>query len=158
MYLRHFGLTHPPLGKATTGELWDDGPLARLRERFLWLLEAPGIGLLTGEPGTGKTAMLRHLALALNPHRYQVVYLAETDFSRTDLYRGLAVALGLEPAYRRAPLWRDLKARIRELADAKQVLPVWVIDEAQNLPAEFFRDFPAFLNLGYDNDSFIFGP
>ena len=53
MYLRHFGLTHPPLGKATTGELWDDGPLARLKERFLWLLEAPGIGLLTGEPGTG---------------------------------------------------------------------------------------------------------
>ena len=57
MYLRHFGLTHPPLGKATTGELWDDGPLARLRERFLWLLEAPGIGLLTGEPGTGKTCL-----------------------------------------------------------------------------------------------------
>lgn len=155
MYLRHFGLTHPPLGKATTGELWDDGPLARLRERFLWLLEAPGIGLLTGEPGTGKTAMLRHLALALNPHRYQVVYLAETDFSRTDLYRGLAVALGLEPAYRRAPLWRDLKARIRELADAKQVLPVWVIDEAQNLPAEFFRDFPAFLNFAFDADDLI---
>ena len=154
MYLRHFGLTHPPLGKAT-GELWDDGPLARLRERFLWLLEAPGIGLLTGEPGTGKTAMLRHLALALNPHRYQVVYLAETDFSRTDLYRGLAVALGLEPAYRRAPLWRDLKARIRELADAKQVLPVWVIDEAQNLPAEFFRDFPAFLNFAFDADDLI---
>lgn len=149
MYLRHFGLAHPPLGKATD-ELWDDGPLARLKERFLWLLEAPGIGLLTGEPGTGKTAMLRHLALALNPHRYQVIYLAETDFSRTDLYRGLAVALGLEPAYRRAPLWRDLKARIRELADTKQVLPVWIIDEAQNLPAEFFRDFPAFLNFAFD--------
>ena len=115
MYLRHFGLTHPPLGKATTGELWDDGPLARLKERFLWLLEAPGIGLLTGEPGTGKTAMLRHLALALNPHRYQVVYLAETDFSRTDLYRGLAVALGLEPAYRRAGVMKILNSHKQKL-------------------------------------------
>ena len=149
MYLQHFGLTHAPLGKALP-ELWDDGALTRFKERFLWLLEAPGIGLLTGEPGVGKTAMLRHLTLALNPHRYQVIYLAETDFSRTDLYRGLALALGLEPAYRRAPLWRDLKARIRELADAKQMLPVWIIDEAQNLPAEFFRDFPAFLNFAFD--------
>ena len=26
-------------------------------------------------------------------------------------------------------------------------MPLWIIDEAQNLPAEFFRDFPAFLNF-----------
>jgi type II secretory pathway predicted ATPase ExeA len=154
MYLQHFGLTHAPLGK-TLPELWDDGALTRLKERFLWLLEAPGIGLLTGEPGVGKTAMLRHLTAALNPHRYPVIYLAETDFSRTDLYRGLALALGLEPAYRRASLWRDLKARIRELADTKQVLPVWIIDEAQNLPAEFFRDFPAFLNFAFDAEDLM---
>ena len=25
--------------------------------------------------------------------------------------------------------------------------PLWIIDEAQNLPREFFRDFPAFLNF-----------
>ena len=80
-----------------------------------------------------------------------MIYQAETDFGRIDLYRGLARALGLEPAYRRAPLWRDLKARIHELADTKQMLPVWIIDEAQNLPAEFFRDFPAFLNFAFDS-------
>ena len=28
--------------------------------------------------------------------------------------RGLALALGVEPAYRRAQLWRDIKARIQE--------------------------------------------
>jgi len=92
---------------------------------------------------------LRHLTDALNPHRYQTIYLAETDFGRTDLYRSLAMELGLEPAYRRAQLWRDLKAHIQELTDNKQLLLVWIIDEAQNLPPEFFRDFPAFLNFGY---------
>jgi MSHA biogenesis protein MshM len=61
------------------------------------------------------------------------------------------MALGLEPAYRRARLWRDLKARIQELADSKQLLLVWIIDEAQNLPPEFFRDFPAFLNFAFDS-------
>ncbi len=150
MYQQHFGLKHAPLGKQVS-ELWDDGTLSTLGARFQWLLESPGVGLLTGEAGVGKTAALRQLTQALNPHRYQVIYLAETDFGRLDLYRGLALALGVEPAYRRAQLWRDIKARIRELADGKQILPVWIIDEAQNLPVEFFRDFPAFLNFAFDS-------
>ncbi len=150
MVLQHFGLKHYPLGKAPA-ELWDDGTLARLNERFTWLLESPGVGLLTGEAGVGKTAALHQLTQALNPHRYQVIYLAETDFGRLDLYRSLALALGLEPVYRRAALWRDIKARIQALADGKGVVPLWIIDEAQNLPVEFFRDLPAFLNFAFDS-------
>ena len=150
MVLQHFGLKHYPLGK-TPAALWDDGFLARLGERFHWLLDSPGVGLLTGEAGVGKTAALRQLTAGLNPHRYQVIYLAETDFGRRDLYRSLALALGLEPAYRRAALWRDLKARIQELAEGKGVVPLWIVDEAQNLPREFFRDLPAFLNFAFDS-------
>jgi type II secretory pathway predicted ATPase ExeA len=32
---------------------------------------------------------------------------------------------------------------------------VWIIDEAQNLPNEFFRDFPAFLNFAFDSRDLI---
>lgn len=150
MYLQHFGLKHAPLGTQIP-ELWDDGALSTLQSRFQWLLDSPGVGLLTGVAGSGKTAALRHIARALNPHRYQVIYLAETDFGRLDLYRALALALGLEPAYRRALLWRDIKARIQALADDRQILPLWIIDEAHNLPPEFFRDLPAFLNFAFDS-------
>jgi len=150
MYLQHFGLRHAPLGKDSS-ELWDDGALTHLKERFNWLLQSPGIGLITGEPGVGKTAALRSLASSLNPHRYQVLYQAETDFGRFDIYRGLARALGVEPSYRRAQLWRDIKQRVHEMADSKQLQPLWIIDEAQNLPAEFFRDFPSFLNFAFDS-------
>ena len=52
MYLQHFGLRHAPLGKDLT-EPWDDGALAHLSQRFTWLLQTPGIGLITGEPGVG---------------------------------------------------------------------------------------------------------
>jgi type II secretory pathway predicted ATPase ExeA len=150
MYRHHFGLKSAPLDKGNS-ELWDDGTLTRLNDRFQWLLHSPGLGLLTGEPGVGKTAALRRLTQSLNPHRYQVIYLAETDFGRNDLYRSLALALGLEPAYRRAQLWRDLKACILERVDGQNRLPIWIIDEAQNLPAEFFKDFPAFLNFAFDS-------
>jgi len=154
MYLQHFGLRHAPLGKDSP-DLWDDGLMAQLQERFAWLLQSPGIGLLTGEPGVGKTAALRQLTQPLNPHRFQVIYQAETDFGRIDIYRGLARALGLEPSYRRAQLWRDIKERIHELAERKQITPLWIIDEAQNLPPDFFRDFPAFLNFAFDSRDLI---
>ncbi len=154
MYLQHFGLRHAPLGKDLS-EPWDDGPLAQLTQRFNWLLQSPGLGLLTGEPGVGKTAALRSITSALNPHRYLVLYQAENDFGRIDIYRGLAHALGLEPSYRRAQLWRDIKARVHELVDTRQVTPLWIIDEAQNLPPEFFRDFPAFLNFAFDSRDLI---
>ena len=87
----------------------------------------------------------------LNPHRYQVLYLAETDFGRVDIYRCLAESMGLKPAFRRSTLWRDIKAHILEMVDARQRMPVWILDEAQNLPPEFFRDFPAFLNFAFDS-------
>jgi type II secretory pathway predicted ATPase ExeA len=154
MTLQHFGLRYPPLGKEST-QLWDDGALAQLGERFQWLLDSPGVGLLTGEAGVGKTAALRTLAAKLNPHRYQVIYHAETDFGRLDLYRCLADSLGLAPRHRRAALWRDIKTHIHTLVDGKQLLPVWILDEAQNLPPEFFRDFPAFLNFAFDSRDLI---
>jgi type II secretory pathway predicted ATPase ExeA len=149
MYLQHFGLRHRPLGKESTA-LWDDGVMAGLGERFTWLLNSPGVGLITGEPGVGKTAALRQLTHDLNPHRYLPIYEAETDFGRLDIYRALARALGVDPGYRRAQVWRDLKTRIIELVDGRQITPVWIIDEAQNLPPEFFRDLPAFLNFAFD--------
>jgi hypothetical protein len=68
-----------------------------------------------------------------------VLYQAETDFGvgPTAAWRAPRV----EPSYRRAQLWRDIKQRVHELADSKQVTPIWIIDEAQNLPTDFFRDF-----------------
>lgn len=152
--LNHFGMTHYPLAKSQQ-ILWDDGRLTHLKSRFDWLLESPGVGLLTGEAGVGKTAALRTLTANLNPHRYQLLYLAETDFGRLDLYRTLAQAMGLEPAYRRAQLWRDLKNHIEHITASQSLLPVWIIDEAQNLPAEFFRDFPAFLNFAFDSKDLL---
>ena len=94
MYRQHFGLSRD-LFACNTNELWDDGHFAPLQERFQWLLDSPGIGLLTGEPGIGKTVALRQLTSKLNPHRYHVIYTADTDLSRLDFYRQMALELGI---------------------------------------------------------------
>jgi len=150
MYRKHFGLKHHPLGKESK-TLWDDGRLAQVQQRFNWLLESPGVGLISGEPGVGKTALLRQLTRTLNPHRYKIIYTPETDFGRLDIYRNLGLALGLEPSYRRAAMWNELKAHIQHMVQGSQCLPIWIIDEAHNLPTAFFHDLPAFLNFAFDS-------
>ncbi len=106
--------------------------------------------MLTGEPSVGKTAWIQQLAQSLNTNQYQVIYLAETDFGRLDSYRQMAIEFGLEPAYRRTNLWRQIKEHITTMVETKAILPVWIIDEIHNLPVEFFKDFPAFLNFAFD--------
>lgn len=150
MYRQHFGITACPLDKGNKA-LFTSNQLELLASRFQWLLDSPGVGVLTGDAGVGKTAALRQLTADLNQHSYKVIYNPDTDCSPRDFYRNLAIALGLEPAYRRTQLWRDIKDCITDLVDNKRIQPIWIIDEAQNLPTQFFRDFPAFLNYAFDS-------
>jgi len=149
MYLSHFGLTHAPLGKHAK-QLWATDQLETFQNKFQWLLQTPGIGVLTADPGLGKTSCIRHLTQLLNPHQYFIVYVSETDFSRLEFYRQLAQAFNLPPRYRRTQQWKELKERITELMDHKKVLPILIIDEAHNLSHEFWGDFPSFLNFAFD--------
>lgn len=154
MYRSFFGLTQAPLGKDSQ-QLWDSGQITGLAQQFHWLLQSPGVGLLTAEPGLGKTAALRQVARGLNPQQHSVFYIAETDFGRLDFYRQLAILLGLHPSYRRAQLWRDIKAHITHLITQQKRMPIFIIDEAHNLASEFFRDFPAFLNFVFDSKDYM---
>ena len=154
MYTASFGITHAPLGK-NIPQLWDNGQLAQLYQKFNWLLQTPGIGLLTAEPGLGKTAALRQITASLNPHQYQLIYIAETDFGRLDFYRQLACKFGLTPAFNRAKIWREIKEYIVHVSTQKNMMPVVIIDEAQNLPNNFFRDLPSFLNFVFDSKDYM---
>lgn len=148
MFQQHFGLKHIPLSKNSAFLVNDSFNI--LKERFINLLHTPGIGLLTGDPGVGKTAALRYIIKELNPHQYPVFYLAETQFTSFDIYRQIALNLGLVPHHRFSHLWRDIKNQIRECVENKRMLPILIIDEAQNLPFDFFRGFPSFLNFDFD--------
>jgi MSHA biogenesis protein MshM len=154
MYRQHFGLSHAPLGKECKA-LWNNGQLNDIEQQFKWLLSTPGMGIITAEPGLGKTAALRQLTRDLNPHRYLVRYIAETDFGRLEFYRKLAKDFGLEPFYRRMDLWRNIKEHIVQLATQKNILPVLIIDEAHNLSQEFLRDFPSFINFVFDSKDYM---
>lgn len=152
VYRKRFGLAHDPLPRDAVGKSFFDADEAyqRLRRTFGYLASTPGLGLLTGEAGSGKTAALRNLCDQLPEPEYRVVYVCDTSVTPAAVYRNLAAALGLQPARQRDALWRQLKATIEHLVDVESVIPILVIDEAQHLADSFFLDLAGFLNRNFD--------
>lgn len=149
MYLHHFGLKFDPLGKAIKQAVHHQ-QYDKLTNKLNGLLQTKGIGLITGESGVGKTTALRQWCSTLNQLTHKVIYQADNHFRPFDIYCQLADSLGLEKHHRYCQLWRLLKAELLALHDNKQITPVWILDEADQLPLNFLMELPSFLNFSFD--------
>jgi len=142
-----------PLPKNAQGKtFFDKSPgYTRLRRAFRQLVEDPGLGVLTAEPGVGKTAAIRNLCAELPRPDHLVIYLCDTTVSPLDLYRSLAGELGVRPSHRRGQLWDDLKKALVHMVDERGTVPLLVLDEAQHLSDTFLTDLAGFLNFAFDS-------
>ena len=153
MYRQRFSLSCHPLPKNAQGKtFFDKSPgYVQLERRFRQLVDEPGLGVLTAEAGVGKTAAMRNLCGKLPQPEYLVLYLCDTAVSPLDLYRNLAVELGVRPSHRRAQLWTDIKKSLIHMVDERGTTPVVVLDEAQHLSDRFLVDLSGFLNFAFDS-------
>jgi type II secretory pathway predicted ATPase ExeA len=157
LYRSRFGLRHHPLPRDAAGpSLFNRiAGITRLERYFQDLLDEPGLGVLTAAPGVGKTAAIRSLCASLPEPDFKVVYLCDTAVTACDLYRTLALELGLQPAHRRAQLWWELKRTIVHMVEQQHTLPVLIIDEAQQLSDDFLGDLGGFLNFAFDRKTLL---
>lgn len=149
-YLQHFGLKYDPLGKNIRSTVQSQQAI-QLKQKLDWLLQTKGIGLITGDAGTGKTTALRDWVNSLSPMTHQVIYQSDNHFQAFDIYSQLADSLGLEKYARYSRLWRALKRELLNLMDNKQLAPIWILDEAHLVPHNFLAELPAFLNFSFDS-------
>ncbi len=79
MYRKAFGLTRHPFEKdIEPTKLFASQAAAELEARLNYLLQLRGIGLVTGEIGSGKTSICRKVATSLNTGLYKVFYVSLT--------------------------------------------------------------------------------
>lgn len=153
MYRQRFGFSGHPLPKNAQGKtFFEQGPgYKKLRRAFRQLVDDPGLGVLTGEAGVGKTAAIRNLCGELSRPDHLVLYRCDTAVAPLDLYRSLALELGVRPSHRRAQLWADIKNTLLHMVDERACSPLIVIDEAQHLSDHFLVDLSGFLNFAFDS-------
>ena len=102
---REFGsqLTRLPFETpAHTDELFESNARREAQARLHHLIELKGIGLLTGEVGSGKTTVCRHIAADLHPGLHRVGYVSLTTGNVLDMYKAIAWELGLPTERSRA--------------------------------------------------------
>jgi general secretion pathway protein A len=113
MYRKHFGLSrHPFTKEIEPDELFASAALKELQVRLGHLIEMRGIGLVTGESGSGKTSAARKVLSALHTGLYRVVYVTLSTGNVMDTYKTIAWELGLPTERSRAALFRQLRQEV----------------------------------------------
>ncbi len=131
-------------------------------ESFCWrveqgLIREGGFALITGDPGTGKSVVLRMLAERLGQLRDLTVgAIAHPSGNLADFYREMGDLFGVE--LRPHNRWGGFKAlRERWLAHLEGTLlrPVLLIDEAQEMPPGVLSELRLLSSMQFDSRNLL---
>src|ERR1041384_2266078 len=121
----------------------------QLKEAERRLLVRPAsktISLLIGEPGAGKTTVLRHVAHKLGAQGYRVLYSNESTGGSFSVLRSLHYALGAKPPHFKA----DLSKKFVEACTGGEGALVVIIDEAKLMPEDALQQLRLLPNREFD--------
>jgi type II secretory pathway predicted ATPase ExeA len=127
----HWGFTVMPFTAAIPvpglfGSAAHKEAVARLR----WLISARGLGVLTGEVGSGKTVALRAAADGLDASRHTLIYLPNPQVGVRGIHGAVAMALGQAPRFHHATLIPQVEAALAAEADERNRHAILAIDES----------------------------
>jgi type II secretory pathway predicted ATPase ExeA len=154
MYRKHFAFTHLPFRRDVAPEdLFASTGHQELRTRIHYLVEMCGIGLATGESGSGKTTVCRSVIASLNPGLYRSIYVPLSTGNVMDVYKTIAWELGLPTERNRASLYKQIRSEVSRLVLEARCRPILIIDEAHHLRSEVLEDLRLLTNFAMDSDS-----
>lgn len=147
-----YGLRQLPFGKdIPADELFATAAFTELTHRLEYLCQRRGLMLVTGEPGTGKTATVRAFAEQLNPSAYKLFYAPLSTVTPLDFYTLLNHELGGDDSVRKSTLFNNLQHAIQDYVENAKKTPVLILDEAQYLPDKTLHELPILLNFRMDS-------
>lgn len=124
---------------------------AELDHRLEYMRRRRGLMLLTGEPGTGKTAAVRAFVQRLNPTAHKIFYVPLSTVTPLDFYHLLNLEFGGQPSIRKSTLFKNVQRAIKDWAENAKKTPVIILDEAQALPHKTLVELPILLNFKMDS-------
>jgi general secretion pathway protein A len=151
MYRKHFALTRHPFGQEIgADELFPSASSRELDVRLAHLLDLRGIGLVTGDSGSGKTCAARRVLTQLHTGLYRVLYVSLSTGNVMDLFKTISWEMGLSVERSRAALYRQIKSEVSRLCADARTRPILVVDEAHHLRPDVLEDLRLLTNYQMD--------
>jgi general secretion pathway protein A len=150
-WLSHFGLNDAPFSKEiTTDDFWVPASRKDLVDDLVDACTGRGHVLLTGEPGVGKTCVLRALKQRLPEAGFRLSYCHNATLGRRDFYRQLCLALGLSPKATAAAVFFEVSTHVQQLGQ-QHLHPVFLLDEAHLLHQDVLDHLHILANYEWDS-------
>jgi general secretion pathway protein A len=150
-YLSAFGLSAAPFSKEISdADLWLPPSKQHLVDELEEALHERTSVLLTGDPGFGKTCVLRALRHRLPQAGFRLTYCHNVTLGRRDFYRQMCVALGLPAAATAAALFYAVSTHVEQLG-RERIHPVFLLDEAHLLHQDVLDHLHILLNYEWDS-------
>jgi general secretion pathway protein A len=153
MYERFYGLRERPFDLTPDPRFLFLSP--RHHEALTHLKYAlsgrPGITLLVGEAGTGKSTLIRAALQGKPALGCRIATLSNPTLTRNEFYDHLARAFGFsaEAASSKTAFLRELESALEASHRDNAVLAL-IVDEAQSLPSELLEELRLLTNAGND--------
>lgn len=110
--------------------------------------------LLVGDPGFGKTCVLRAVRHRLPPTEFRLTYCHNATLGKRDFYRQLCLSLGLSPSATAAAVFFAVSSHIQELGK-ERLHPVFLLDEAHLLHPDTLDHLHILLNYEWDSRALL---
>lgn len=155
-HLDFFSLSIEPFSKEVDDkDLWLPPSKKGLVDELVDAVEARESVVVTGEPGVGKTCVLRALRHALPADRFRLTYCHNATLGRRDFYRQLCLALGLTPSATAAAVFYAVAQHVEEMAKDRRAHPVFLLDEAHLLHQDTLDHLHILLNYEWDSKALL---
>ena len=154
-WLAHFALRESPFSKEIgDADLWVPTSRQKTVERLVDACRERGHALLVGEPGVGKTCVLRALRHRLPHDGFRLTYCHNATLGRRDFYRHVCLALDLSPKATAAAVFYAIASHVMELGNDK-VHPVLLLDEAHLLHQDVLDHLHILANYEWDSRALL---
>ncbi len=154
MFQQFYGFTRLPFSKSIpTDDLFNTAGQNELSARLTYLVREQGLGLVTGEFGSGKSTAVRAFTASLDFNRYFVIYLTNPTTGISGLYREMLFALGHEPPYTASRQVSAIRAAFDDLLSHKRRASLVIVDEAHLLTQDMLEQLRLLFSYKMDSQS-----
>lgn len=156
-FLSYYQMNRNPFSKyVDEWQIYESEDVLEAVARIEYAVEIDSIALITGEPGTGKTTVVRKYINTLDPEIYKLIYISSGNFKVFDFYQALCNSLDI-PTERcqKVDMYKRIQKEFVRMQREERMKPVVVIDDAQLLPSKVIDEFKIFYDFDFDSRCYV---
>jgi len=152
-----FGLSKIPFSKSIgTNELFLSSQIKEASARLELAMQTDDMALITGAVGSGKSTTIRYFINQLDPNSYKIIYIPADNIRTGEIAKRALSQLQIQVPFHQSAALRKFKQAIIQLNNEKNIKPLLIIDESQELSVPTLRTLKNFVNYKVDSENYLF--